>query len=120
MKPPVGGETPSGSRRRIEIARKTKQRGNADFIKLKLVPEKPNRTEEISSYSFAIQKIKNTAKTFVLAGKRNLAERGGFEPQITAFLFRVTDCDSRSQAMTFINVFNGFSYLDGLQTDDGR
>jgi hypothetical protein len=49
-----------------------------------------------------------------------MAERGGFEPQITAFLFRVTDCDSRSQAMTFINVFNGFSYLDGLQTDDGR
>jgi len=88
MKPPVGGETPSGSRRRIEIARKTKQRGNADFIKLKLVPEKPNRTEEISSYSFAIQKIKNTAKTFVLAGKRNLAERGGIRTPDTTPHFK--------------------------------
>ena len=43
-----------------------------------------------------------------------MAERGGFEPQIAAFLFRVTDCDSRSQAMTFINFFNGFTYLDSL------
>ena len=49
-----------------------------------------------------------------------MAERGGFEPQITAFLFRVTDCDSRSQAMTFINVFNGFAYFNLFQADDGR
>ena len=49
-----------------------------------------------------------------------MTRKGDHEPQIAAFLFRVTDCDSRSQAMTFINVFNGFTYLDGLQTDDGR
>ena len=49
-----------------------------------------------------------------------MAERGGFEPQITAWLFRVTECDNWSQVATFINVFNGFTYFDGLQTDDGR
>ncbi len=49
-----------------------------------------------------------------------MAERGGFEPQITAWLFRVTECDNWRQVATFINVSNGFSYFNGLQPDDRR
>jgi hypothetical protein len=52
--------------------------------------------------------------------KMKMAERGGFEPQITAWLFRVTECDNWCQIATFINVSNGFSYFNSLQPDDRR
>ena len=90
--------------------------------------EKPSLETGISDQTDSPKKITDCVLTddrrtvlteLVLSPEKfELAERGGFEPHFTIWLPGVTVCDSRSQTMTFINVFNGFTYFDGLQADD--